>query len=176
MQRQGTISNTLMQRVLSHLQGSPFMRHLQGCLPDGYVRQNQRTGDIYWNSRDANASGRSFQHLSFHNGGTHNARGAVHLVYELPEQGRNITIRVWIYPMQQTESDPGWTPFGNYIWVDKTPMGIIHDEDEWLICNYIIDQVGHCLNQFFSPMIDGLNRSAGTRKSKKRKRRTRKQR
>lgn len=184
MQRSGTISRQVMRDILGNLDGAPFMAHLRSCLPDGTVRKNQRSGDIYWNSADKDPHTREpYQHLSLHNGGSnHNARGALHLEYQLPDQGDNLSIRIWIYPTRQRErnNDGLWALYGDYIWIDKNPMSVITDELDWSNCHSILNSVGECLNAYLTPIIEGYNGRAGlpkkrkTRKPKKRISNTRK--
>jgi hypothetical protein len=174
MQRSHTISRQVMRDILGNLDGAPFMAHLRGCLPRGTVRQNHSTGDIYWNSADTNKkTGQPFQHLSLHNGGSnHNARGAVHVEYQLPDQGQSLSLRIYIYPVRQPESDDDlWVVYGDYICIDKHPMTVIEDELDWYNCHSILNSVGECLDSYLTPIIEGYNGRAGAPKTRKSKRR-----
>jgi len=184
MQRSGTISRQVMRDILGNLYGAHFMAHLRSCLPRGTVRQNNSTGDIYWNSEDVNRrTGQPYQHLSLHNGGSNaSARGALHVEYELPDQGQTLSLRIYIYPTRQRESpsDGLWVLYGDYIWIDKNPMTVITEKLEWQNCHSILNSVGSCLDTYLTPIIESYNGRAGvpkkrkTRKPKKRISNTRK--
>jgi hypothetical protein len=177
MERHGTISNAVMRNILSKFGGEHFMTHLRACMPGGSVRMNQTTGDIYWNSGDIDPrTGKPNQHLSFHTGGSHNARGSIHLVYNDTVQGRAVTIRIYIYPMAK-EWPPDeygeWESYGNYIWIDKTNIYRIENDIDKISCDQLINDIGLCLSGFLDFLIDEMRQGSGKRRTRKPRRKIR---
>ena len=163
LSRQPTISNQLIDYVMSQISSQGFVNALQNCLGEqGNVRMNYQTGDVYWNSNDTLIDKRPRQHLSIHRGGSQTNRGALHIECKFPEQNLTINFRIYIYLYSQLESyDPNLARFGDFIYMDTSDFYRINSENERIICNYILNTVGNCLNTFLTPYILEMQRYAG---------------
>lgn len=160
--RQPTLSNDVIFNSVNHVQ---FMNYLNGCsiLQNGRFKQNPR-GDMYWNSNDKNSYDDSLQHLTFHPGGSHNATGAIHFKYKIPELDKTYNFRIYI--VRSNGFDVRGRVYGRHVCIDDTALDVMYRDieyneskrpnanmseyfnEQYETCQVMIDSIGNCLSNY----------------------------
>lgn len=160
--RNPTLSNDVIFNKVNHVD---FMNYLNGCsiLKNGKFKQNRR-GDMYWNSDDKIGDD-SLQHLTFHPGGSHNATGAIHFKYRIPELYNN-TYNFRIYIVRSNGFDVRGRVYGRHVYIDDSALDVMYRDivdieskrlnanmseyfnDQFNICDHMIESIGNCLSNY----------------------------